>query len=108
MLAFVVPHSIYPDWYHCDKTKCLPFISLAWQKNYISFYHMWFYSSTWLVDWFTSEYQKVSSKKIDMWKVCVKFKKWQDIPFELIGDLCKKITVPQWIEIYETNIARKK
>jgi hypothetical protein len=106
MIAFIVPHSIYPNGYHSDPKQPLPFISIASQKNYISLYHMGLYANTELLKWFTNEYPKHSKTKLDMGKSCIRFKKPDHIPFELIGELSSKMTTEQWIEIYETNLKR--
>jgi len=106
MIGFVVPHSIYPNGYHCDSNQPLPFISIASQKNYIALYHMGLYANTELLKWFTDEYPKHSKTKLNMGKSCIRFKKPDHIPFELIGELCSKMTTEQWIEIYETSLKR--
>ena len=106
MPAFVVPHSIYPDGYHCKPTEPLPFISIASQKNFIALYHMGIYAIPELYAWWTEEFPKHSTKKLDMGKSCVRFKKPEDIPMELIAELATKVTVDQWITVYENNIKR--
>lgn len=103
MLGYFVPHSLYPAGYHCDPKLPLPFLSLASQKNYISLYHMGLYDEGDLLDWFKTQWQTVSKKKLDMGKCCIRFKKPEDIPMELIGELCTKITPQDWIGIYEKN-----
>ena len=102
MLGYVVPHSIYPDGYHCNPKLPLPFLNIASQKNFISFYHMGIYADKKLFDWFVAEYPKYSKQKLDMGKSCIRFKKPDNIPFELIGELVKKITVQDWIATYES------
>ena len=104
MPGFVVPHSLYPDGYHCDPKQPLPFINIASQKNFIAFYHMGVYSNPELLNWFTENYAKHSSVKLDMGKSCVRFKKMDQIPYDLIGELVSKITVKDWIETYESVI----
>lgn len=106
MLGYVVPHSIYPDGYHCKPETPLPFINLASQKNHIGFYHMGIYSDTELLKWFTSEYPKHISGKLDMGKSCIRFKNPNKIPMKLIGELVAKMTVDQWIEKYESVIKK--
>lgn len=103
--GFVVPHTLFPAGYHCNPKEPLPFISLASQKNYISLYHMGFYVDG-LEEWFRNEYSKISLKKLDLGKCCIRFKKVQDIPFELIGTLASKITVNEWIAFYEKNLKK--
>lgn len=106
MISYVVPHLFYPAGYHCKPSDPLPFISLASQKNHISFYHMGLYSEGSLLSWFTNEYPKYSDKKLDMGKCCIRWKKPGDIPLELIGQMVQKITPKEWINIYEKNIKK--
>lgn len=101
MIGYYVPHSIYPNGYHCDTKLPLPFMSFASQKNSVNFYHMGIYANKDLYNWFVSEYSKHSNKKLDMGKSCIRFKKVEDIPFELIGQLVQKISVESWIKTYE-------
>lgn len=106
MLHYVVPHSIYPDGYHCDPKQPLPFISLASQKHFIAVYHMGVYSQKKLLDWFKKEFPKHSKSKLDMGKSCIRLKKMDNIPYDLIGELASKITVDEWIDFYEKAIKR--
>lgn len=110
MLGYVVPHSIYPNGYHCDPKQPLPFAGMASQKHFIAFYHMGIYAMPDLLKWFTEEYKKQSTAKLDMGKSCIRFKKPEHIPYKLIGDLIKRVSVKDWIQAYETNFknARKK
>lgn len=103
-IGFVVPHSMYPNGYHCDPTSPLPFIGLASQKNFIALYHMGIYSDEKLLNWFIEEYPKHAKRKLDMGKSCIRFKKTDDIPYDLIGRLASKITPDQWIATYEKNL----
>jgi hypothetical protein len=66
MITYSVPHSIYPDGYHCDPNQALPFVSFASQKNFIALYHMGIYAKPELLAWFTNEFPKHSKKKLDM------------------------------------------
>lgn len=106
MIGYVVPHEIYPDGYHCSPDLPLPFMSFASQKNSINFYHMGIYANPSLLNWFTSEYPKHCKAKLDMGKSCIRFKKMDQIPFELLGELVKKVSVKEWIETYETHFKR--
>ena len=106
MIGYAVPHEIYPSGYHCDPKQPLPFMSFASQKNSINFYHMGIYADNELYNWFTSEYPKYSKKKLDMGKSCVRFKKFDDIPYDLIAELVRKITVEDWIKTYESQLKR--
>ncbi|WP_299712449.1 DUF1801 domain-containing protein [uncultured Tenacibaculum sp.] len=106
MIGYYVPHSIYPDGYHCDPKLPLPFMNIASQKNSVNLYHSGIYANLEIHDWFVSEYPKHCKRKLDMGKSCVRFKKLDDIPYELIGELCSKITVEDWISTYEKNVKR--
>ncbi len=101
MIGYVVPHSLYPDGYHCTPQLPLPFMNIASQKNFVALYHMGIYSDKKLLDWFLAEYAKHVSKKIDMGKSCMRFKKMEDIPYKLIGELATKMTVKDWVNQYE-------
>ena len=106
MLGYVVPHSIYPEGYHCDPKLPLPFMSIASQKNFVGVYHMGIYANKELYDWFVDEYPKHSNRKIDMGKSCIRLKKIEEIPYELIGELASKMTLNEWIKIYENTIKK--
>jgi len=105
-IGYVVPHSIYPAGYHCDTKLPLPFINIASQKNYIALYHSGIYADPKLSEWFVGEYPKYVKTKLDMGKSCIRFKKVENIPYKLIGELCQKMTVQDWISLYEKNIKR--
>lgn len=106
MVGYVVPHKIYPAGYHCDPKLPLPFLGFASQKNFVSLYHMGIYASPELMQWFITEYPKHVKTKLDMGKSCIRFKKPDQIPFELIGELCQKISPQQWINLYENNLKK--
>lgn len=102
-LGYVIPHSLYPNGYHCKPSEPLPFAGIASQKGSINFYHMGIYADPQLLDWFVSEYPKQSKQKLDMGKSCIRFKKLDAIPYELIGELMKKMTAQDWIDKYESD-----
>lgn len=102
-LGYVVPHTIYPAGYHCKPSEPLPFAGIASQKGSINFYHMGIYSDPQLMKWFVTEYPGHSKQKLDMGKSCVRFKKFEEIPYKLIGELMRKMSVKEWIEKYEAE-----
>ena len=106
MLGYVIPHSLYPKGYHCDAKLPLPFINVASQKNFIALYHMGLYADQELLHWFKTEYDKRVISKLDMGKSCIRFKKPEQIPYGLIGELAAKITPQQWITVYENQLRR--
>lgn len=101
MIGYVVPHRLYPPGYHCDPTLPLPFMNLASQKNFIAVYHMGVYGDDDLLHWFQSEYAARVTGKLDMGKSCIRFKKMDNIPYDLIAELSTKMTVQQCIEFYQ-------
>ena len=106
MLGYVIPHSLYPAGYHCKPAEPLPFASIASQKNSINFYHMGIYLDPSLMEWFVAEYPKHSQQKLDMGKSCLRFKKTEHIPYDLLGQLMQKMTAEQWIALYERNLKK--
>lgn len=106
MPSWVVPHTVYKPGYHCDPKLPLPFLSIASQKNFIAFYHMGIYADTKLLKWFETEYPKHSKFKLDKGKSCIRFKKPEHIPFELMGELVSKMTPQDWIELYESALKK--
>ncbi len=108
MIGYVVPHSLYPDGYHCNPKLPLPFINIASQKNFIALYHMGIYANPELLKWFTDEFPKHTSQKLDMGKSCIRFKKMDQIPFDLIAKLVQKVSVEEWINMYESIVKKKK
>jgi hypothetical protein len=106
MIGYVVPFSLYPKGYHCDPKLPLPFLNIAAQKNFIALYHMGMYANSTLYQWFTDEYSQRSKLKIDVGKSCTRFKNVNEIPYELIGELVRKITVEEWINLYELQFRK--
>ncbi|MCG2461563.1 DUF1801 domain-containing protein [Flavobacteriaceae bacterium F89] len=107
MIGYVVPHSIYPEGYHCNPELPLPFLNLASQKNFVALYHSGIYADKRLMDWFVGQYPEHCKRKLDMGKSCIRFKDLNDIPYELIAELCTKMTVKDWISLYEVKVKRK-
>jgi len=106
MIGWVIPKSTYPAGYHCDPKLPLPFLMLAAQKNFVSVYHMGIYSDNELMNWFTSEYATRVPTKLDIGKSCIRFKKMDSIPFDLMGELMTKMSPQDWIERYEKMLKR--
>ncbi len=106
MIGYVVPHDIYPGGYHCDSKLPLPFANIASQKNFIGLYHMGIYANPKLLEWFVKEYPKHSDTKLDMGKSCVRFKKMDKIPYDLIGKLMQRMSVKEWTQLYEKSIKK--
>lgn len=106
MMGYSVPHSLYPAGYHCDPKQPLPFMGLASQKNAISLYHMGIYVDEALLDWFQKAYAQAVPTKLDMGKSCIRFKRPEQIPFDLIAELCRKMSVKDWVQLYESKLKK--
>ena len=103
MIGYVVPHSLYPQGYHCNTELPLPFVNIASQKNFIGLYHMGIYAIPELLSWFVKEFPKHSKRKLNMGKSCIRFNNPNHIPFELIAQLMREITPSEWVEMYESR-----
>ncbi|MDC7226713.1 MAG: DUF1801 domain-containing protein [Spirochaetales bacterium] len=106
--GFAVPHSVYPAGYHVKPEEPLPFVSVASQKNFIGFYHMGIYSFPELLEWFQLEWAELEIGRLDMGKSCIRLKKPEKIPYTLLGELCSKIEVQEWIDKYEESLSVRK
>jgi len=103
MIGYVVPHALYPKGYHVNPKEPLPFMALANQKNYIALYHMGVYADKVLLEWLISSYEALNMGKLDMGKSCIRFKRIEKIPYELIGELCRKLSVEDYVKLYESS-----
>lgn len=102
MISYVIPLDTYPETYN---GQALAYASLASQKNYISLYLMNIYGDKGVETWFTEQY-KASGKKLNMGKSCVRFKKVEDLPTDLIGEAIARTPVAGFIEVYEASRRR--
>jgi Domain of unknown function (DU1801) len=99
MIGYYVPHSVFPDGYHCDPKQPLPFAGLASQKNHLAVYLMSVYGASPEESWFREEWAK-SGKKLDMGKCCIRFKKIEDVALDVIGQAIKRTTARKYIDHY--------
>ncbi|MEM9415692.1 MAG: DUF1801 domain-containing protein [Planctomycetota bacterium] len=100
MIGYFVPHKLYPNGYHCDPKQPLPFASIASQKNHMALYTMTVYSDPKINKWFTKAW-KDAGHKLDMGKSCIRFKKIEDVPLDVVAELFTKVDVKQYIQMYE-------
>ena len=103
MIGYYVPHSVYPPGYHCDPKQPLPFASIASQKNHMAIYLMCIYGDAEQEAWFRQAWAK-TGKKLDMGKSCVRFKRIDDVPLDVIGEAIKRVPAKKFIEHYESVI----
>ena len=105
MIGWFVPHSRYPDGYHCDPKQPLPFASLASQKNHMAIYLMCIYGDEKHRKWFESEWKK-TGLKLDMGKSCVRFRKIEDLPLDVITEAVARVPVERYVAEYEKMIPK--
>lgn len=97
MIAYVIPLKRFPNTYN---GHALGLAALASQKNYMSIYLMNVYGDPATEKWFKAEWKK-TGKKIDMGKSCVRFKKLEDLPLDLIGKAVARTSVNAYITRYK-------
>jgi hypothetical protein len=102
MIRWVVPHEVYPAGYHCNPKDAVPFASIASQKNHMSLYLMTPYMDPAVEKWLRESFA-ASGKKLDMGKSCLRFKKVEDLPLPVIGELIARFTVAEYLELYEAS-----
>ncbi|MED6334812.1 MAG: DUF1801 domain-containing protein [Planctomycetota bacterium] len=110
MPAYFLPHSEYPDGYHCDPRQPLPFAAVGSQKNHLGLYLFCIYCDEQDKDRFAAEWVK-SGKKLDMGKSCVRVKGIEDVPLDVLGRAIKRATAKKFVAAYEAAIppaAKKK
>jgi hypothetical protein len=107
MIGYYVPHGVYPAGYHCDPQQPVPFAGMASQKNHMSLYLMCVYGDPEQRQWFEQAW-KASGKKLDMGKACVRFKRVEDLPLEVIGEAVRRVPVKKFLKYYETTLAGSK
>ncbi len=100
MISWCVPHELFPSGYHCDPKQPLAFACLANQKNHMSLYLMCVYGDTGHRQWFEEEWKK-TGKKLDMGKACIRFKKAEDLPLELVTEAVSRVPVAKFVAHYE-------
>jgi Domain of unknown function (DU1801) len=107
MLAWVVPHRLFPAGYHCDPAQPLPFIALASQKQYVSLYHMGLSGGP-LLAWLKAEWPSHTEARLDLGKCCLRFRRLDLIPYRLVGELAGRVTPAEWIETYQRTLAAQR
>jgi hypothetical protein len=105
MICYSVPLKAYPAGYLNDKKTPIPYVALASQKNYMSVYLSNVYHDSATLKWFKKEYT-ATGKKLNMGKCCIRFKKLDDLPLELIGQEIAMSTMKDYIAAYEKRKAK--
>lgn len=106
MIGYSVPHRVYPNGYHCDPAQPLPYAGLASQKGNMALYLAGVYCGcdggelTKNAEWFRQAWLK-TGKKLDMGKACIRFKKIEDVPLEVVGEAIRRASAKDYIKLYE-------
>jgi len=103
MIGYYVPHSVYPKGYRCDPKQPLPFAALASQKNHMAIYMMGLYGDPHQAEWFRKAWTG-AGQNLDMGKSCVRFKRIEDVPMDVVGEVVARVTTAQHIERYEAAV----
>jgi hypothetical protein len=103
MIGYYVPHSIFPAGYHCDPKLPLPFASLASQKNHMAVYLMCIYGDAATRKWFEAAW-RASGKKLDMGKCCVRFKRLEELPLDVLGQAIARVPVARYVANYQQTM----
>lgn len=103
MIGYYVPHSMYPAGYHCDPRQPLPFAGLASRKNHMAIYLMSVYIDEASAAWFRQAWSK-TGKKLDMGKSCIRFKKLEDLPLDVIAEVIRRATAKKYIAAYQAAL----
>lgn len=106
-IGWYVPHSVYPAGYHCDPKEPVPFIGLANSKSHVGLHAFCLYVDEEVTTWFSEEH-KARTGKLDMGKSCVRYKKPEQIPMDLVGELAKRITLDTFLKHYVASIPASK
>ena len=104
MIAYAVPLDRYPDTYNGHP---LSYAGIASEKSYVSVHLMNIYSDAETALWFVDSYE-ATGKRLDMGKSCVRFRKLDDLPLDLIGEAVARTPVDEWLRIYEAARPQKK
>lgn len=104
MIGYFVPHKVYPAGYHCDPKQPLPFAALASQKNHMSIYLCSLYQKPEEEQWVREQFAS-RGKKLDMGKSCIRFRKIEDLPLEVIGEAISRHSAAEFIAQYEAQLA---
>ena len=103
MISYHVSLKAYPGGYHCNPEMPLPYVSIASQKNNLAVYMMGLYMDPDDTAWFVKSW-KATGKKLDMGKSCVRFKKLDGIPLDLLAEAIRRMPSKRYIAIYEAHL----
>jgi hypothetical protein len=105
MICYVVPHRLYPAGYHCNPKLPLPYASLASQKQHMALYLMCVYQDPKSENWIREQF-KARGKKLDMGKSCIRFKRLEDLPLDVVGEAFARVSVADYLQHYEAILAK--
>lgn len=101
MIGWSVPHRVFPQGYHCNPKQPLPYAGLASQKGHMSLYLFWTYGDTEEEQWLRGAWTK-DGRKLDMGKCCIRFKKLDDVPLDVVAEAVKRMPTKKFVAWYES------
>ncbi|MCB9878180.1 MAG: DUF1801 domain-containing protein [Planctomycetes bacterium] len=104
MITYSVPHRVFPAGYHCDPRQALPYAMLASQKNHMAIYMMGLYIDVDDGRWFEKAW-KAAGKRLDIGKSCVRFKRLDDVPLEVLAEALRRMPSRRYVAAYEAILA---
>ena len=105
MISYIVPTSVLAETYNGQP---LMYAALASQKRYMSLYLTNVYDDEGSAEWFRQRYA-ASGKKLNMGKSCVRFRKLEDLPLDVVGEAIALTPLNEFLEIYRASrVGRRK
>lgn len=97
MISYEVPLSVAQDTYNGQP---LMYAALASQKNHMAVYLSGIYIDEDARAWFERAY-RATGKRYDVGKSCVRFRKLDDLPLDVIGEAIGSVEMDRFVERYE-------
>jgi hypothetical protein len=102
VITYEIPLERYPNTYN---RQPLMYVALAAQKNHYALYLMCVYQSADKQEWMKDQFHR-AGKKLDMGKSCVRFRKLDDLPLDVIAQVVASATPDDYIAAYEASRAQ--
>ena len=107
MIGYQVSLRVYPSGYHCNPQTPLPYMGIASQKSHIGIYMMGLYMDAGATKWFEKAW-KASGKRLDMGKSCVRVKKLEDVPLDVLAAAIRRMPSKSYVAAYDAAFGDKK
>jgi hypothetical protein len=97
MISYEIPLARYPKTYNGQP---LMYVALAAQKRYCSLYLMCAYQDSTQERLLKAGFER-AGKRLDMGKSCIRFRRVEDLPLDIIARVVGSTTPEQFIAVYE-------